>query len=210
MTKVKICGITNLEDALLSAELGADNLGFNFYKKSPRYILPDEAREVIGKLPPEISTTGVFVNEDPQKIADIAKIADLTAIQLHGEESPGFLFELKTKMDLEIIKAFRVGSDFEPEFISQYEADSILLDAFSPKEYGGTGNVFDWEIAKRVREIFPRMYLAGGIDVENVTIAIDAVEPYAIDACSGLEEFPGKKNHDQLRKFLAVFASDDR
>ena len=204
MTKVKICGITNLEDALLSAKFGADALGFNFYEKSPRYITPERAREIIEQLPPEILKVGVFVNESLETIAEIAQTAKLDALQLHGEETPEFARELKAKTNLEIIKAFRVSAEFKPEDVLKYETDAILLDAYNPKEHGGTGETFDWEIAKKVQEIFPKMYLAGGLSVDNVRRAIKNTDPYAIDSCSLLEKKRGKKDEQKVREFLQV------
>lgn len=202
MTKVKICGITNLEDALLSAKFGADALGFNFYEKSPRYILPENAREIIEQLPEKVLKVGVFVNESLEKIIEIASIARLDAIQLHGEETPEFARELKQKTNLEIIKAFRVSPDFKPEDVLQYETDAILLDAYSRHEHGGTGETFDWEIAKRVQEIFPKMYLAGGLSQDNIAKAIFKVAPFAVDACSCLEIEKGKKDKPILVNFI--------
>ena len=142
MTKVKICGITNLEDALLSAKFGADALGFNFYEKSPRYITPENAREIIEQLPESILKVGVFVNESLEKIVEIAAIAKLDAIQLHGEETPEFARELKSKTNLEIIKAFRVSPEFKPEDVLQYEVDAILLDAYNPQRTRRNGRNF--------------------------------------------------------------------
>lgn len=202
MTKVKICGITNSEDALLSAKFGADALGFNFYKKSPRYISPEDARKIIEEVPEEIFNVGVFVNEKLEKIIAIAKTARLNALQLHGEETPEFAKELKQRSGLEIIKAFRVSKQFQPESVLQFNADAILLDAYSPNEHGGTGETFDWEIAGKVKEIFPKMYLAGGLSAANIEQAIKAVKPFAVDACSGLEEKKGKKNENKLKIFL--------
>ncbi len=202
MTKVKICGITNLEDALLSAKFGADALGFNFYKKSPRYILPEKAREIIEQLPKEILKVGVFVNESLEKIAEIAEIAKLDALQLHGEETPAFAKELKLKTNLEIIKAFRVSPAFKPEDVLQYEVDAILLDAYNPQEHGGTGETFDWEIAKKVQEIFPKMYLAGGLSANNISEAIEKVKPFAVDACSLLEFPKAKKDLKKVSSFI--------
>ena len=202
MTKVKICGITNLEDALLSAKFGADALGFNFYKQSPRYLTPERAREIIQQLPPEVLKVGVFVNESLEKVVEIASIAKLDALQLHGEETPEFARELKEKTKLEIIKAFRVSPEFKPEDVIKYEVDTILLDAYSPKEHGGTGETFDWEIAKKVQEIFPKMYLAGGLSVKNARKAILAVKPFAVDACSLLEIKKGFKNSKLVNKFI--------
>ncbi len=202
MTKVKICGITNLEDALLSAKFGADALGFNFYEKSPRYILPEKAGEIIKQLPPEILKIGVFVNELQDKILEIAKVAKLDAIQLHGDESVEFVCELKAKTNLEIIKAFHVSEDFKPKDVLKYEIDAVLLDAFSAKDYGGTGETFDWTVAKKVQEIFPQMYLAGGICAENVSKAIEKVKPYAVDACSSLESEKGIKDAERVKEFI--------
>ena len=202
MTKVKICGITNLEDALLCVKFGADALGFNFYPKSPRYILPEKAREIIRQLPAEVLKVGVFVNESLEKIAEIAATAELNALQLHGEETPEFTKELKTKTGLEIIKAFRVSSEFQPEDVLQYEVDAILLDAYNPQEHGGTGETFNWEIAEKVQEIFPKMYLAGGLNQDNIARAIFEVKPFAVDACSGLEIEKGKKEKTKLINFI--------
>ena len=117
-------------------------------------------------MPEKVLKVGVFVNEDLEKIVEIAETAKLDALQLHGEETPEFARELKQKTNLEIIKAFRVSPDFAPEDVLKYETDAILLDAYSPKEHGGTGETFDWEIAKKVQEIFPKMYLAGGLSQE--------------------------------------------
>lgn len=202
MTRIKICGITNLEDALLSAKLGADALGFNFYENSPRYIAAEKAREIIKELPEEILKVGVFVNEDLENIIEIAKTAGLDAVQLHGEEPPEFVRQLKQKSNLEIIKAFRVSPEFQPEDVLKYETDAILLDAYSPKEHGGTGKTFDWEIAKRVQEIFPKMYLAGGLSNENIAEAVHSVKPLAVDACSSLEKTKGQKDLQKLKGFF--------
>lgn len=201
MTKVKICGITNLEDAELSVKFGADALGFNFYQKSPRYITPENAKEIIEKLPADVLKVGVFVNESLEKIVKIAETAKLTSIQLHGEETPEFAKELKAKTNLEIIKAFRVSPEFKPEDVLKYEVDAILLDAYNPKEHGGTGETFDWEIAKKVQEIFPKMYLAGGLSPSNIIEAISEVKPFAVDACSSLEIVKGRKDRTKTREF---------
>ncbi len=202
MTKVKICGITNLEDALLSAKFGADALGFNFYPKSPRYISPDRVREIIEQLPKKVLKVGVFVNESSDVILETASAAKLDVIQLHGEETPAFVRELKAKTNLEIIKAFRVSESFQPEKVLQYEVDAVLLDTYSRYEHGGTGKTFDWEIAKKVREIFPKMYLAGGLSAENVKRAILEVKPSTVDACSSLEEVKGIKSQAKVKNFI--------
>ncbi len=198
MTKVKICGITNLEDALLSVKFGADALGFNFYKKSPRFIEAEKVREIVEQLKGEVLKVGVFVNESLENIAEIAATAKLDAIQLHGEETPEFCREIKQKTNLEIIKAFRVSPEFTPEVVLKYEVDAILLDAYNPKEHGGTGETFDWEIAKKVQKICPKMYLAGGISPYNVSNAIHLIYPFSIDVCSGIESLKGKKDNVKL------------
>jgi phosphoribosylanthranilate isomerase len=202
MTKVKICGITNLEDARLSVKFGADALGFNFYKKSPRFIEPEKVRKIVEKLPREVLKVGVFVNETLETIAEIATTAKLDAIQLHGEETPGFCREIKLKTKLEIIKAFRVSPDFTPEDVLKYEVDAILLDAYNPKEHGGTGETFNWEIAKKVQEISPKMYLAGGLSAQNVLEAVEKVQPFTVDSCSALEKEKGKKDKLKTIRFI--------
>jgi phosphoribosylanthranilate isomerase len=202
MTKVKICGITNLEDALLSVRFGADALGFNFYRKSPRFITPEAAAQIITKLPCEIMKIGVFVNTAIGDIVKTAETAGLDAIQLHGEETPQFLREVKERTGLEVIKAFRVSPDFKPEDVLKYDADAILLDAFNPKEHGGTGETFDWEIARKVQALFPKMYLAGGLGPDNISEAGKKIAPFAVDACSRLEREKGKKDKEKLFRFF--------
>lgn len=202
MTKVKICGITNLEDALLSAKLGAHALGFNFYKKSPRFVAPEKAREIIEELPKEVLKVGVFVNESLDKIVEIARVANLDALQLHGEETPEFARQLKSRTNLEIIKAFRVSPNFQPEDVLKFAVDAILLDAYNPREHGGTGETFDWKIARQVQEISPKMYLAGGLSADNVRESISAVQPFAVDSCSCLEEVKGRKSAEKVENFL--------
>lgn len=204
MTKVKICGITNLEDALLSAKFGADALGFNFYAKSPRYIAPEKAREIIEQLPPEILKVGVFVNESLEKICEIAETAKLGALQLHGEETPEFARELKAKTGLEIIKAFRVSPEFKPEDVLQYETDAILLDAYNPQEHGGTGETFDWWKFKDSFSKIPKFYLAGGLSSKNITYPISLLKPFAVDACSKLEFEKGKKDKVEVINFIKL------
>jgi phosphoribosylanthranilate isomerase len=202
-TKIKICGITNTDDALLSAELGASALGFNFYKKSPRYVLPDSAKQICEQSPDGVLKVGVFVNEGFNEIVEIAEKVGLDAVQLHGEESPDFAADLKRQSDLVIIKAFRVSPGFVAGQVLAYDVDAILLDAFSKNLHGGTGNTFDWEIANNVAAIFPKMFLAGGLSPANVANAVHAVAPYGIDACSGLESEPGVKDESKLRDFFA-------
>ena len=199
MVRVKICGITNVDDALASVEAGAYALGFNFYPESPRYIHPLQARRIIEQLPTSVMKVGVFVNERRQDVERIANDANLDAVQLHGDESASYCRELK---NLFVIKAFRVNDDFQPEQVTQHAADAVLLDGFSPRGYGGNGQSFDWSIALPVRRSVAKLFLAGGLNENNVAAAIAAVQPYAVDACSGLERVPGVKDLARVRSFM--------
>jgi phosphoribosylanthranilate isomerase len=202
MVKVKICGITNLEDALAAVSAGADALGFNFYRRSSRFIEPEAARRIVDQLPARVLTVGVFVNEgEPDAVARIADRARVAAAQLHGDEPPHYCRALKDHL---VIKALRVGPEFEPESAAEYETDAILLDAFSGQARGGTGNVIDWRLARRTRELVPKLFLAGGLSPENVAEAIRAVEPYGVDACSRLECAPGRKDASLVSAFIAA------
>jgi len=205
MTLIKICGITNLEDAVAAVAAGADALGFNFYKPSPRYITPQTAREIIEQLPDSILKVGVFVNEaSPKLVQNIANESGINALQLHGDESPDYCNELA---DQYLIKALAVSHDFDTQVIERYQVDAIMLDTKHKTLRGGTGRVFDWSIAQEVSKIVPKLYLAGGLSPENVAEAIETVRPYAVDACSSLEDRPGIKNHDRLRAFVTAVKS---
>ena len=200
MTRVKVCGITNLNDARASVEAGAYALGFNFYPKSPRYLPPLEAAEIIRQLPEGVFAVGVFVNEpDSAAIKTAARIAGIHAVQLHGEEPPSFCNSLN---DLFIIKALRVGDGFHPAEAASFETDAILLDAFKAGLYGGTGQAFDWTVAVRTKEFVKKLYLAGGLNPTNVAEAIRTVQPYAVDVCSGVESSPGRKDPAKLCAFM--------
>ncbi len=204
MVRVKICGITNLEDALMAAEAGADALGFNFYPKSPRYIEPARAREIIEHLPPLVVPVGVFVNEhDLETLGRLVAEVKLAAVQLHGDESPEFCRQVASRW--RTIKAVRVGPDFDPAELDRYRrAHAILLDAERPGAYGGTGERFDWDVAQRARSRVSFLILAGGLSPENVAQAIERVRPDAVDVCTGVEAFPGKKDPEKVRAFIAA------
>jgi len=200
MVRVKICGITNLEDARASIDAGAHALGFNFYPPSPRYIEPTTARRIIEQLPASILCVGVFVNlPDAEQVKRLASEAGVQAVQLHGDESPEYCQKLK---DLFVIKALRVNSEFEPERAARYETEAVLLDGFSSVAYGGVGQRFDWSVAMRTRELVGKLFLAGGLNAYNVAAAIKLVQPYAVDACSGLESVPGRKDMAKVRAFI--------
>jgi phosphoribosylanthranilate isomerase len=198
---VKICGITNLEDALAAVAAGADMLGFNFYRSSSRYIEPRAAREIIDEFGwTNLLTVGVFVNEKtPELLEQVADEAGVCALQLHGDESPDYCRALKRQ---HVIKVLRVTRDFVPERALDYKVESIMLDAFDKDLRGGTGQTIDWSIARRTRELVPKLFLAGGLAPENVAAAIAAVEPYAVDVCSAVETAPGKKDAQRMREFV--------
>lgn len=202
MVLVKICGITNLDDALAAFDAGADALGFNFCPRSPRYVLPETARAIINRLPADVLTVGVFVNEELDAIRSVASTAGVSALQLHGDESPEYCKALK---DYYLIKVFAAGPEFKPERVLDYDIQAIMLDAFDKDGLGGgTGRLSNWSVAAKTTELFPRLFLAGGLSAENVGEAIKLVNPYAVDACSLLENAPGRKDHERVRAFVAA------
>ena len=203
MTLIKICGITNIKDAHAAVAAGADILGFNFYKPSPRYIAPESVREISNTLPDSILTVGVFVNEDsPETVSRIANHAGVKAVQLHGDESPDYCRALAS-----VIKTFAVSADFDIKHLQAYEVDAIMLDTKDNRLRGGTGRVFDWSVAQQVSQLIPKLYLAGGLSPENIREAVELVHPYAVDACSSLEDKPGIKNHERMRVFVDAVRS---
>lgn len=198
---VKICGITNREDALAAVEGGASALGFNFYPKSPRYIAPEDAAPIIKALPHRIWKVGVFVNEPPETVAEIAERIGLDVVQLHGDEAPRAL-----PRGIRVWKAFRVDSTFDPARLERYPVEAYLLDAPSVDAYGGTGSTFDWSLTAGVRK---KIVLAGGLDAGNVRRAIRLVRPWGLDACSRLERAPGRKDHQRMTEFLREALSEE-
>jgi phosphoribosylanthranilate isomerase len=201
MVLVKVCGITNLDDALAAVNAGADALGFNFYPPSPRYITPETARTIIDRLPREVLTVGVFVNQELEAVEKTASGAGISALQLHGAESPEYCRALKGRY---LIKVFATDFEFKPETVLDYDVQAIMLDAFDKKTFGGTGKLSDWAIARKTRDLFPRLFLAGGLSAENVGEAIEQVNPYAVDACSLIEVAPGRKDHVRMHAFVAA------
>lgn len=200
-TRVKICGITCLEDALESVRLGASALGFNFYPESPRYILPAAASAIIRQLPPLISMVGVFADEtDAEHVATLARAARVNAVQLHGPRFPDPYGALE---DYPVIRAVAVGNGFELDRLIGIAASAFLLDAYDPKLPGGTGKTIDWTIAREAKR-FGTVILAGGLSPANVAAAIRQVRPFAVDVASGVESSPGKKDPEKLRAFFAA------
>ncbi|OIO74455.1 MAG: hypothetical protein AUJ85_05570 [Elusimicrobia bacterium CG1_02_37_114] len=212
MTKIKICGITNLKDAMYSATLGADYLGFNFYKKSERKISVKMASEIISKLAGFVQPVGVFVDEEIENVVNIATQCPLKLIQLHGRETPEYCTQLYEKCPLPQIKAFKIKGEGTLRYISQYKDSPFsyfLLDAYAPGEEGGTGETFNWDIALRVQELFisKPLFLAGGLMPENVKEAIEKVHPYAVDVASGVERLPRRKDYEKLKQFIVLAKS---
>lgn len=203
MTRVKICGITNLEDALYAVDCGADELGVNFYRGSKRYIEPQVARKIAIALPKTTNLVGVFVNEPINDVIEISNLVGLDGIQLHGDEDFRYVDRVVLEKCAFVIKALRVSAGFVIEDAMDWTADQILLDGDSSGEYGGTGTRFDWEIAKDFSLLFPRyLYLAGGLTPTNVADAIGIVRPFAVDVASGVESSPGKKDPRKVEAFL--------
>lgn len=202
--RVKICGITNLEDAVVAAELGADAIGFIFYEKSQRHINPRTAALIIRELPPFVATIGVFVNEPPEKVVDIAKEAGVGCIQLHGDETPEYV----QAVGLRTIKALRVKDASILNKLRSFSVSAILLDTYREGQPGGTGETFDWEIASEAAKT-GRIILSGGLNPENVGSAVRKVRPYAVDVSSGVEAKPGKKDHAKLQKFFEQVRMND-
>lgn len=202
MVRVKICGITNWADARDAVDAGADLLGFNFYLKSPRYIRPEAARRIIGRLPRRVEAAGVFVNASARSILRIAREADLNLLQLHADETPEGVRALARHYP--VIKAFRVNPGFRVQRLERYSgASAFLLDGFDRGRYGGTGKTFDWAVARRAKRYGP-VVVAGGLTPENVGAAIAMVQPFAVDVCGGVEAAPGKKDARLMRALMAA------
>ncbi len=197
IVKVKICGLTNYEDAVAALDMGADLLGFNFYPESPRYVTPEKAAEIISKLPAFIDVAGVFVNASFEEIRRIIDRCRLNWIQLHGDEDPEFCGSFRS-VHVKTMKALRVKDTSDIEKADQFFTDAVLLDAFHPEKYGGTGLTFDWNI---VGHIGKRVFLAGGINPDNAAAAVE-LGVYGIDVCSGIEAEPGKKDHRKMKKLF--------
>src|SRR5258708_16979072 len=204
-TRVKICGITTWEDARLSIDLGVSALGFNFDPASPGAVPPAAAWKIIRGLPPFVEAVGVFVNWPPVVVEALARALRLTAVQLHGAESPEEIATLaRTRR---VIKAVQVGRGFRVASLARYRAaDGILLDGFARGLYGGTGRTLDWNLARAGRR-YGQIILAGGLTPENIAEAIRVAEPYAVDVASGVEARPGRKDHGKLRALFAAVES---
>ena len=198
--RIKICGITNPDDAQLAVESGADALGFIFYEKSPRYIRPESARKIVRDLPPFVRAVGVFVNSDRDAVNRIADVGLLSALQLHGDEAPKFCRGFARP----VIRAVRVVEELEASDIEPYAeagVDTFLLDTAKQGFYGGTGETFDWSAALFAKS-YGRVILSGGMNPDNVRKGVATVNPYAVDTSSGVESAPGIKDHVKVKAFI--------
>ncbi len=207
MVKVKVCGITNVEDALKAVEFGADLLGFNFYPPSPRYVSPQKAQTILRELPRQVENMALFVNEPKEKVREILKFGCLASgtqafsgLQFHGEES----HEYCQGWELKVIKAFRIKDQASLHGINGFPADFYLLDSWAPG-YGGSGSSFPWIWLEGLKA--DKLILAGGLDAENVREAIRLIHPYGVDVCTGVEARPGIKDHAKLKEFILVVKS---
>jgi phosphoribosylanthranilate isomerase len=200
MVRVKICGITSVNDAQLCAQLGAHAIGLNFFPESLRAISPFTAEKIVRELPAFVSTVGIFVNWAPEPVVALSGALGLSFAQLHGDETPQVASEIAKKIP--VIKALRLGQGSTlPAFSKYREASAFLLDAVRAGEFGGTGQTTDWPLAQQAARS-QRIILAGGLTPENVAEAINTVRPYAVDVASGVESRPGKKDPGKLRAFF--------
>ena len=199
MTKIKICGITNKEDALHAASLNVDMIGFVFYKRSKRYIESKTVRDIVNELPPSMNKVGVFVNEERSRVLEMAEDSDIDTLQFHGDEKPDYCSSFKDSY--KVIKAFRLKAKKDLKNINDYDVDFYMLDTYGPADFGGTGKSFDWKILED-HEFLKPVILSGGLNPSNVYKAIGEIAPYGVDVSSGVEAAPGKKDYDLMKKFV--------
>jgi phosphoribosylanthranilate isomerase len=201
MTKVKVCGMTNLADAEHAARHGAWAIGLIHHRDSPRYVLPEAAEEIGAALKRRCEIAGVFVNSTLDEVIEAAERENLTLLQFHGEEGPSFCVEARRRTGAKVIKAMRVSSAADVRAAEAFRTDFHLFDAYWHGLHGGTGRSFDWDLVAKRRSKVP-MILAGGLTPQNVAAAIDLANPFAIDVVSGVEAEPGRKDHGKVEAFL--------
>ena len=201
---VKICGMTNKEDAIAAAEAGADAIGFVLVPTSPRAVTRQEIEEILRFIPPTVLTVGVVANEDPDFLKGLVRVCSLGALQLHGQEPPEQVLRLKSELSgVEVIKAVRIRDADSLKEIPQYKGvDAVLLDTYDPHRLGGTGQPFDWSLAARAREFGIPLIVAGGLTIGNVREVVRQVEPHGVDVSSVVEVSPGKKDFTLIRQFV--------
>jgi phosphoribosylanthranilate isomerase len=195
--KIKICGITRLSDAMDACELGADILGFNFVPASPRYLNPYTAKDIISSLPPFVTTVGIFADEEPSIVDNLADFINLDAVQLHGNETAQYCRDIKSP----VLKAFRMASLSDLEGVDEFDVSAYLLDARVDGVLGGSGKTFPWELAKSICRSH-KVFVAGGLTPENVSDAVRILAPYGVDAASGVESEPGVKDPVLVERFI--------
>jgi phosphoribosylanthranilate isomerase len=218
MTWVKICGMTNLEDALLAVDAGADAVGFVFYEKSPRYVSVEMAREIVGKLPDSVEKVGVFVNAGEDVLCDLADCAGLTAIQMHGDNEDPHVADLvkARRPKLKVLAAISMQQKSPDGWAMMWSPDAIhafLVDSGDPSKPGGTGKAFDWRSSGPALENIKRLgnvVAAGGLSPENVPVALSVLKPWGVDVVSGVEARPGKKDPEKVRAFVRAVREMDR
>jgi phosphoribosylanthranilate isomerase len=200
--QIKICGVTNANDARACVELGSDMIGFNFYPASPRYIEPALVRRIVDGLPERICAVGVFVDADPGEVRKIVKTAGIRCVQLHGHAAPESCGELAR--EFRVIRALSTDKRFEPEHTAAFPDCDVLLDAYHPELRGGTGQTCNWSAAQAAMRYTRFLILSGGLNGRNVGQAIAAVMPNAVDVCSGVESAPGVKDRRSLEQFISA------
>ena len=200
MTQIKICGITNIDDALCAASCGADAVGFIFHPASPRYIASERAKEIIAALPAELVKVGVFVNREAEEVAQTVEDCGLDLIQFHGDESPEYCRWFPPER---LIKAVFLRTPEDLRALDAYDVLAFLADFREAGRYGGTGKRADWSLAARLGKTHP-LILAGGLCIENIGEAMAAVAPVAVDINSGCERTPGIKDHDLMRRIVGM------
>jgi phosphoribosylanthranilate isomerase len=200
--QIKICGVTNIRDAIACIELGASMIGLNFYRQSPRYIEPKAARRIVEAIPRSVQAVGVFVDSTADEVRSIANAAGIRSVQVHGDFSPETCRELAR--EFRVIRAFCTDARFRPKETALFSECDILIDAYHPNLRGGTGLTCDWPAARATLPFARFLILSGGLNAQNVGKAIAAVTPHAVDVCSSVESAPGAKDYSAIKNFVAV------
>jgi phosphoribosylanthranilate isomerase len=203
MAKVKICGITNIDDAVWAANLGAEFIGLNFYSESPRKVSAKKAKEIAAKLPPFVTPVGIFVNEPLESIKRLIRYVPLKVVQLHGQETPDICREVKA-LGAAVIKVFRLTEPLNPDYLTPYHdvVDYYLFDSALETAPGGTGESFDWAWLQAAAGIDKPWFLAGGLNTGNIAKAIKELHPPMVDVCSGVERLPRRKDFEAMKTFI--------
>jgi phosphoribosylanthranilate isomerase len=203
MIKIKICGVTNAEDAIWAANLGADYVGLNFYPPSPRKVSPKNAKDIAAQLPPFVIPVGIFVNEPVTSIAKVVKSVPLKVVQLHGQETPEICREIKA-LGVQVIKAISLEAPLNAGDLAAYAdtVDFFLFDSGTEQTPGGSGQTFDWSWLQAASALGKPWFLAGGLNPDNVKDALKQAQPPAVDVCSGVERLPSRKDFEAMKRFI--------